>query len=159
MAGLVARKLIHLNFPNVISVFSGGKMAKLVFAFGGASIAMLALDAVWLSTMAERLYRPQLGALLAHEFRVGPAIAFYALYLFGIVYFAAAPALKEGGWSKAALNGALLGLVAYGTYDLTNQATLIHWPVMVTMLDLVWGALLTAVSAISSYAVARRFSA
>lgn len=134
-------------------------MARLVFAYGGAFFAMLSLDAVWLSTMAERLYRPQLGALLAAQFRAGPAVAFYALYLFGIVHFAAAPALREGGWRRAALNGALLGLVAYGTYDLTNQATLVHWPVTVTALDLLWGAFLTAVSSVASYAAARRFSA
>jgi uncharacterized membrane protein len=134
-------------------------MLRFVLAYGGAAVGMLALDAIWLSTMAERLYRPQLGALLAEEFRAGPAVAFYAIYLFGVVYFSVAPALKIGGWRKAALNGALLGLVAYGTYDLTNQATLRNWPVLVTMLDLVWGAFLTAVSAASGYGVARRFSA
>ena len=134
-------------------------MMSFVLAYGGAAVGMLALDAIWLSTMAQRIYRPQLGALLAEEFRAGPALAFYALYLFGVVYFASAPALRNGGWRKAALNGALLGLVAYGTYDLTNQATLHHWPVLVTVVDLTWGAFLTAVSAASGYGVARRFSA
>lgn len=134
-------------------------MAKFVWAYGGAAIAMLALDTIWLSTMASRLYRPQLGDLLLDEFRAAPAVMFYALYLFGVVYFATAPALKEGGWRKAALNGALLGLVAYGTYDLTNQATLVHWPATVTAVDLIWGAFLTGASALSSYGAARRFSA
>ena len=134
-------------------------MFSFVLAYSGAAIAMLALDVIWLSTMAERLYRPQLGELLVDNFRVFPAIAFYVLYLFGVTYFAAMPALKAGGWRKAALNGALLGLVAYGTYDLTNQATLRHWPGLVTMVDLAWGAFLTAVAAASGCAVARRFSA
>ncbi len=134
-------------------------MKRFGLAYAGAAIAMLALDVIWLSTAAGLLYRPQLGGLLADAFRVGPAAAFYALYLFGVVYFAAAPALKAGGWRKAALNGALLGLVAYGTYDLTNQATLIHWPFIVTAVDLVWGSFLTGASALASYAVARRFSA
>jgi uncharacterized membrane protein len=133
-------------------------MVRLVWAYAGAAVMMLALDSIWLSTTAERLYRPQLGELLADEFRAGPAVAFYALYLFGVVYFAAAPALRDGGWRKAALNGALLGLVAYGTYDLTNQATLVRWPEMVTAIDLVWGAILTGMSALASYGVARRFS-
>ena len=134
-------------------------MVKFIWAYGGAALAMLALDSIWLTTMASRLYHPQLGDLLLDEFRAGPAVAFYALYLFGVVYFATAPALKDGGWRKAALNGALLGLVAYGTYDLTNQATLVHWPVTVTVVDLLWGAFLTSASALSSYTVARRFSA
>ncbi|WP_036285169.1 DUF2177 family protein [Methylocystis sp. ATCC 49242] len=131
-------------------------MFRFVFAYAGAAFGMLALDAIWLSSMAERLYRPQLGPLLADEFRAGPAIAFYALYLCGVVYFAAAPALEEDDWRKAALNGAMLGLVAYGTYDLTNQATLKLWPVLVTLIDLCWGALLTAVAATAGYLAARR---
>lgn len=133
-------------------------MFRFLIAYAGAAFGMLVLDSIWLSTMAERFYRPQLGPLLADDFRVGPALAFYVLYLFGVVYFAAAPALREGDWRKAALNGALLGLIAYGTYDLTNQATLRHWPALVTMTDLAWGASLTAVSAIAGYALARRFN-
>ncbi|CAJ0849734.1 hypothetical protein AMST5_00167 [freshwater sediment metagenome] len=128
---------------------------KFILAFVASTAAMLVLDAIWLSTMAERLYRPQLGDLLADEFRPYPAFVFYALYLFGVVYFAVAPALRNGGWRNAALNGALFGLVAYGTYDLTNQATLRHWPVLVTALDMIWGAFISAVAAVAGHAAAR----
>lgn len=128
---------------------------RFILAFAGAAVAMAALDAIWLSAMAERLYRPQLGDLLADEFRLYPALCFYALYLVGVVYFVVAPAKREGGWLKTAIDGALFGLVAYGTYDLTNQSTLRHWPVLVTMLDLAWGALITAAAAIAGYAAAR----
>ncbi|PPD44070.1 MAG: hypothetical protein CTY15_08405 [Methylocystis sp.] len=127
-------------------------------AYAGATAAMLALDIIWLSTMAERLYRPQLGDLLADDFRPVPAVAFYLVYLSGVVYFAALPALGDGGWRKALLNGALLGLVCYGTYDLTNQATLRHWPALVTALDLMWGSFLTAVASASGYSAAKRFT-
>jgi uncharacterized membrane protein len=130
----------------------GESMGKFFVAFAAAAVWMLGLDFIWLSTMADRLYRQHLGDLLADDFRLYPALAFYALYLFGLTYFAVAPAMKGGGWGKAALNGALLGVVAYGTYDLTNQATLRHWPVLVTMLDLLWGAFLTATSATFGYA-------
>ena len=133
-------------------------MKTFLSAYVGAMVGMLGLDVVWLSTTAERLYRPQLGDLLLEEFRVGPAVAFYVLYLFGVVHFATMPALKEGGWQKALLNGALLGLVAYGTYDLTNQATLRHWPGLVTTLDLTWGACLTGLSAVAGFAAAKRFN-
>jgi len=128
---------------------------KFILAFVASTAAMLVLDAIWLSTMAERLYRPQLGDLLADEFRPYPAFVFYALYLFGVVYFAVAPPLRNGGWRNAALNGALFGLVACGTYDLTNQATLRHWPVLVTALDMIWGAFISAVAAVAGYAAAR----
>lgn len=130
-------------------------MGNSFVACAAAAAWMLGLDFIWLSTMADRLYRPQLGELLAEDFRLYPALCFYAVYLFGVTYFAVAPAMKEGGWGKAVLNGALLGFVAYGTYDLTNQATLRHWPVVVTMLDLLWGAFLTATSAAFGYFAAR----
>ena len=119
---------------------------------------MLALDAIWLSTMAERLYKPQLGDLLSPEFRPAPALAFYAVYLFGVVFLAIAPALKDGGWRKALVNGAALGFVAYGTYDLTNQATLAHWPAIVTALDLLWGTSLTALAATAGFFSGRAVS-
>lgn len=134
-------------------------MQRTILAYAGAALGMLTLDSVWLTLMADRLYRPQLGPLLADEFRAAPALAFYALYLFGVVHFAAAPALREESWRRAALNGALLGLVAYGTYDLTNQATLAHWPALVTIIDLCWGAFLTAVAATTSYFCVKRFTA
>lgn len=132
-------------------------MAEFFLALGGAALAMLALDAIWLTTMARLLYQPQLGDLLANEFRTAPAVIFYALYLSGVVYFAAAPALRTRDWRQAALNGALLGLFGYGTYDLTNQATLRHWPWVITLVDLGWGMFLTAFSATAGYATARRF--
>lgn len=133
-------------------------MKTFLSAYVGAMAGMLVLDAIWLSIMAERLYHPQLGDLVAEDFRVGPAVGFYILYLFGVVYFATMPGLKDGGWRKALLNGALLGLVAYGTYDLTNQATLRHWPGLVTTLDMIWGPFLTALSAVAGLAAAKRFS-
>ena len=134
-------------------------MKKLIAAIVGSAAGMFVLDFVWLTTMAPRLYRPQLGDLLADDFRPGPAAVFYALYLLGVIYFAVFPALNNGGWRMSVLNGVLLGLVAYGTYDLTNQATLSRWPIVVTLTDLAWGSFLTAFSAFVGYQAARRFQA
>ena len=97
--------------------------------------------------MADRLYRPALGHWMQEPFAVGPALAFYAIYFVGVVVFAVAPALAGRRWRVAFGLGALLGLVAYATYDLTNQATLKDWPWHVTLADLVWGTMVTAVSA------------
>jgi len=126
-------------------------MKTYVSSYVGALAALLGLDAVWLSTMAERFYRPMLGDLLARDFEVLPALLFYALYVFGVVFLAVVPALRLGGWRTALINGAVLGLVAYGTYDFTNQATLRHWPAIVTGLDLAWGTFLTSASAVAGY--------
>ena len=118
-----------------------------LIAYASTAVVFLALDAIWLSTMADRLYRPALGHLMVARFELLPAIAFYAVYLAGVVAFAVMPGLKGRRWTTALGLGALLGLVAYATYDLTNQATLRDWPWRVTLADLCWGTIVTATSA------------
>jgi uncharacterized membrane protein len=107
----------------------------------------LALDAVWLSLMVDRLYRPALGALLAPSPAWWPALLFYLLYALGITGFAVAPAYERASWRVAALRGAALGLIAYASYDLSNQATLRGWSWSVTLADLAWGTVATALTA------------
>ncbi len=131
---------------------------RIVIAYIATAVAFLAIDSVWLSTMASRLYRPYLGDLLRSDFDVKAAALFYIIYVGGIVYFAVMPALSSGSWRVAALNGAILGLVAYATYDLTNQATLREWPTIITVADLCWGTFLTASSATVAYLVTSRFA-
>nr|WP_314090232.1 DUF2177 family protein [uncultured Shinella sp.] len=133
-------------------------MKTIVTAYLAAGIAFLIVDAIWLTTMADMLYRPLLGDRLEPQFRLLPAICFYLIYIAGIVFFAILPALQGGGLAKAALNGAVLGLVAYATYDLTNQATLKDWPLAITLADIPWGAFVTAVGASAGFLAARRFS-
>ncbi|MCZ8043032.1 MAG: DUF2177 family protein [Beijerinckiaceae bacterium] len=133
-------------------------MKTLLTAYAAAALAFLAVDAVWLSTMADLMYRPLLGDLLAPSFRLGPAILFYVIYIAGIVFFAIRPALATGRLATAALHGAALGFVAYGTYDLTNHATLRDWPAIITVADMIWGTVLTASASVAGYAAARRFA-
>ena len=118
-----------------------------LIGYAVTAVVFLALDAAWLTTMADRLYRPALGRLILDRFEVLPAVAFYAVYLVGVVVFAVLPGLEKGRWTTSLGLGALLGLVAYATYDLTNQATLRGWPWRVTVADLCWGAFVTAVAA------------
>jgi uncharacterized membrane protein len=116
--------------------------------------AFLVLDAAWLSLAGPHLYRPALGHLLASDVDWVAALLFYVLYLAGLAVFAVAPARTVGG---AAWRGALFGLVAYATYDLTNQATLRDWPWLVTLADLAWGAFASATaSAVGAKIGARR---
>lgn len=125
-------------------------------AYVATAAAFLAVDAVWLSVMAPQLYRPLLGDLLAENFDVVAAALFYVLYVSGIVFFAVRPALADGRAATAALNGAVFGLCAYGTYDLTNQATLRNWPAIITVADLFWGTILTATAATVGFLAASR---
>lgn len=120
-----------------------------------AALVFGGLDAVWLNWAGPNFYRPRLGELLAAEFRLVPALAFYAAYIAAIVWFAVRPGLA-GGVGAAALNGALLGAICYATYDLTNQATLRDWSTTVTLADIAWGAFATAIAASAATFAAER---
>lgn len=122
-------------------------MMKFGLAYLSTAVVFAVMDFVWLSATAERLYRPVLGSIMADKVRLGPAIAFYLIYMAGTVIFAVWPALKSGNISTALIYGALLGVVAYATYDLTNMATLKVWSMKITLLDLAWGAFATAIAA------------
>ena len=122
-----------------------------------AGLAMLIVDAIWLTVMGKALYRPILGDILLDQFRLAPAAVFYFLYVLAIVVFAISPAAATGKWTTALFYGAFLGLVCYGTYDLTNHATLKAWTSTLTMVDMVWGATLTAFSAAMGFLAARAF--
>ncbi|HVK80978.1 MAG TPA: DUF2177 family protein [Verrucomicrobiae bacterium] len=130
-----------------------------VIAWISTGLIFAIADAIWLSQAAPRIYRPMIGELMRPDLSWPAAIAFYLIYVSGIVYFAVAPALAKQSLSAALLNGALLGLVAYATYDLTNQATLKIWDVRLTLIDMAWGAFASALAAGAGYWLTQRFSA
>ena len=113
------------------------------------------IDLIWLSLMAGSLYRPALGDMLLDRIRWAPALLFYFAFPAALVHFALMPALQAGSASAAFSNGALLGLLAYGTYDLTNYATLRPWTLKITLADLAYGGLVAGASTLSAYAGVR----
>lgn len=127
-------------------------------AYIATGLAFLAIDAVWLSFAAQRIYRPLMGDMLLDGFKVAPAALFYLIYIAGIIVFAVVPALADGRWMTATMHGAFLGLFAYATYDLTNQATLRNWPLMVTVIDMCWGTVVTALAATFGFLITRAFT-
>lgn len=126
-------------------------MVSYLYGWIASAFAFLALDIVWLSQMTPRVYRPAIGHLLADKADLVAAGAFYVLYITGIVALAVIPAMDKASLGRAALTGAIVGLLAYGTYDLTNQATLKDWPLRLTLIDLAWGTFLTSVAASAGY--------
>ena len=116
------------------------------------------LDAVWLSLMGPRFYRPVLGDILLPGVNVMPAVAFYLIYPIGILVFATLPALKAGSVSTALMYGSLFGALAYATYDLTNHATLRNWTLSLTLTDMAWGAFASGVAAVAAYYLTRTSS-
>lgn len=126
-------------------------------AFLTVLVVFSVIDTLWLGNMADRLYRPLIGEVLADKFRLVPAVAFYALYALGLTIFAVLPALKTGEWRTALLWGALFGLFAYGTYDLTNYATLKGWGLKITVIDMTWGVIVSGTSSAIAAAILLRF--
>jgi uncharacterized membrane protein len=129
---------------------------RYLLAYLGSGVVMAILDAIWLTTVGPRLYRPAIGEMLAPQPNMRAAVAFYLIYVAGIVFLAVTPALREASALRAVTSGAALGLIAYATYDLTNQATLRVWPVHVTLIDMAWGTALTSAAALGGYWLASR---
>jgi len=116
---------------------------------------LLVVDGLWLGLVARGFYRRHLGPMLLDTFRLDAAALFYLLYAAGLVVLAVQPGLGRGSAVRAALLGGLLGLVAYGAYDLTNVATLRGFPVRMAVVDMVWGTLMSAGVAGAAAALAR----
>lgn len=123
-------------------------------AYIATGAVFLVCDMVWLGLVAKGFYRARIGGLLLDDFNLPAALAFYLIYLAGIMVFAAQPAFNAGSWKTALAFGAAFGFFAYATYDLTNLATLRGWSVSLTLLDIAWGAVLTGVSAAAGYLAA-----
>jgi len=115
-----------------------------------------AIDMVWLGILAKNFYRAQIGHLMKPDVNWAAAIIFYLIFIAGLVVFVIAPAMEKGSWTHALLFGALFGLVCYATYDLTNLAVAKDWPLLVTVVDLVWGAVLaSSVSTVTYFIVSK----
>ena len=134
-------------------------MSKAVWAYIGALLAFLVLDGLWLGVLMSSTYKELLGPLMLAQPKWGPAIVFYLLYVLGVVFFVVLPALARASARRAALAGALFGLVAYGTYDMTNWATLNGWSAQLALMDMAWGTLLTCLASLSGYWTARKMAA
>jgi len=130
-------------------------MKATLVSYVACLIVLGGLDAIWLTTTNATLYQPTIGALLADKPNVAAIVAFYVLYIAGIVYFAIAPALASGNWTDALLKGALFGFFCYATYDFTNMATLKVWSLTLTLADLAWGTFLTGSAATASFFITR----
>ncbi len=127
-------------------------MLQLLVAGG----VMGVLDFLWLGTVAKTFYRSQIGKLLLDKPNMTAAVLFYVIYVVGVVMFVISPALEKGSLGYAVTRGALFGFVAYATYDLTNLATMKGFTTKVVLVDLLWGAALTAIVAAVTYLILYR---
>jgi uncharacterized membrane protein len=131
-------------------------MTKYLWAYAGAAALFVVADAIWLGLVARDFYKNQLGGLLADNPVWSVAVAFYLLYLVGLVIFGVSPGLQAGSMMTAVLYGALFGFFAYATYDLTNLATVKNWPVTMSLVDMAWGTVLSGSASAAGYWLASR---
>lgn len=116
---------------------------------------MVAIDALWLAVISKGFYQKQIGFLMSKNPNWIAAIIFYLLYAVGLVIFVITPSLEKG-WVYAILAGALFGLICYGTYDLTNLTTIKNWPVIVTIIDMIWGSVFSGSVSLIVYLIATK---
>ena len=112
------------------------------------------VDIVWLGVISKKIYKEYLGHLMAPNVNWAAALVFYFLFIAGLVFFVIMPAIEKGDLMYAITVGAFFGLITYGTYDLTNLATLKDWPLNITIIDLIWGTFLNAATSGITYFVA-----
>ncbi|MFZ2026689.1 MAG: DUF2177 family protein [Microgenomates group bacterium] len=115
-----------------------------------------AIDMVWLGLVANNFYKKHIGFLMTNEVNWIAALIFYLLFIAGLVVFVISPALEKNSLITALLLGALFGLITYATYDLTNLATIKNWPLLVTVVDLLWGMTISASVSAVSFLIAKR---
>jgi uncharacterized membrane protein len=126
---------------------------KLYFA---TLVAFFAIDMVWLGLIAQPFYKSQIGWLLSPTPNWLAAIIFYLLFLVGVEVFILLPGIKANSLKSTLLHAALFGAVTYATYDLTNLATVKDWPLIVTVVDMIWGTTVTVLISAIGYWVGKR---
>ena len=119
-------------------------------------IIFMGIDMVWLGVISKKLYADKLGYLMASKVNWLAAVIFYLIFIAGLLFFVIYPALKQNMWSYALLAGLFFGLVTYATYDLTNLATIRDWPLLITIIDLIWGSFISGTTAVLTFLILSR---
>lgn len=117
------------------------------------TVVFFIIDMLWLGGIAKKLYAKHLKAFLSPRVNWAAAFIFYLIFIVGIFYFAIVPAVELASLEQAILKGALFGFFTYATYDLTNLATLRNWPLKIVIIDIIWGAFLTAAVSVSGFTI------
>ena len=129
----------------------------LIVTYLATLLVFAGVDFIWLGFVAHGYYRSQIGQHIADQINIPAAVAFYLLYVVGLMVFAVMPAVASGGIAKGFMLGVMLGLFCYATYDLTNLATLKNWSLPLSLVDMAWGALLSGIAAAAGTWAAARF--
>lgn len=133
-------------------------MSHIIKLYFIAFAAFLVIDGIWLTFIAQGLYKQFIGHLMSPNPNLAAAAIFYALFIVGLLVFVVLPGLKEKSLGNTLARGALFGLISYATYDLTNLATLKDWPALMSVIDMIWGATLSAAVGFITFTFGKRIS-
>ncbi len=128
---------------------------RIVGAYLAAATVFIVVDLIWIALVVLDLYEREIGDMLSDSPNGALAGVFYIGYLAGILLLASLPAVEKRSWKKAAINGAVLGALAYGTYTVTNYVVFTGWTMTLVVTDILWGAFITGLCAVVAYVVAR----
>ncbi|NLG40864.1 MAG: DUF2177 family protein [Chloroflexi bacterium] len=128
-------------------------MMENIKTFLVAFAVFLGIDMLWLTVIASKFYKSQIGHLMADKAKLLPAAIFYIIFIAAMVYFVIVPALEHQNMAQLLLSAAIFGFVTYATYDLTNMATLKDWPLLVTVVDLAWGTFISLAVSVITYLI------
>jgi len=145
------------NRRTVSLILKGNKMIRTLKVYGVALSVFLVVDLVWIGFIARTFYQDQLGFILASSPNWIAAIIFYLMFVAGLLFFVVIPGLKNNGLKESLFRAALFGILTYGTYDLTNLALIEGWPVLVTVVDIIWGMVLSVIVCLVSVKLGRYF--
>ncbi len=120
-------------------------------------ILLIGLDTLWIVVVAKKFYAEHISFLFGKSVNFVPVAFFYPIYALGVILLVVGPAISSNSWVEALWRGALLGLVAYGAYDLTNHATISNWPLIMSLVDIAWGVTITALTSVVTYFVISAF--
>jgi uncharacterized membrane protein len=145
--------LLKYKFPFGTTMRSQSSYQSYLLAYFAALITLIVADYFWLGTLMADFYKSHLGAVLLVQPRLGPALGFYLMYIAGLLFFAVSQGVAKNSIMSSAVRSALFGIVAYGTYDLSNWATLTMWTPDITLADMTWGAFVSAISGVAAHLV------
>lgn len=131
-------------------------MRESIITYLSVTTIFLFIDIIWLSQSFSYIYQPNIGELLRENIIIFPAILFYIIYPLGATILVALPSLEKVLLKTISINGFVLGFIAYGTYNLTNMATLEGWSAKVVIIDMIWGGFLTGVSVLLGTLISKK---
>ena len=131
-------------------------MRESIITYLSVTTIFLFIDVIWLSQFFSYIYQPNIGELLRENIIIFPAILFYIIYPLGATILVALPSLEKVLLKTIFINGFVLGVIAYGTYNLTNMATLEGWSAKVVIIDMIWGGFLTGVSVLLGTLISKK---